>query len=198
MRATSNHSSEPDRNILLPSREGGLQPRREHIERGGTESRVALGDVAKAIAVAGQQAAGAVERNEHLVGIVTPPCLPMGASKQPQPSDVLFKPRRAAPSGVPEPVNERMVDREDPLLSPRCRRRLTARLVHQRCSIDPGSTSTVGSSMPRSSRRQRESLRANDLALRTVKHLQRGEIERISHPLQPVETAGIEPASAVA
>jgi hypothetical protein len=41
-------------------------------------------------------------------------------------------------------------------------------------------------------------LRANDANLHGAKCLQRGESPRPSHPLQPVETAGIEPASAVA
>jgi hypothetical protein len=45
---------------------------------------------------------------------------------------------------------------------------------------------------------QKEFVRANDLSLRTLKHLQRAEIPMISHPLLLVETAGIEPASAVA
>jgi len=44
----------------------------------------------------------------------------------------------------------------------------------------------------------RHSVRANGHSLRILKHLQRGEILKISHPLQLVETAGIEPASAVA
>jgi hypothetical protein len=47
-------------------------------------------------------------------------------------------------------------------------------------------------------RKQRQFLRANDPSVRSVKHLQRGEIPKISHPLLSVETAGIEPASAVA
>jgi hypothetical protein len=38
----------------------------------------------------------------------------------------------------------------------------------------------------------------NAAKLRGLKHLQRGEIPKISHPLQLVETAGIEPASAIA
>jgi hypothetical protein len=41
-------------------------------------------------------------------------------------------------------------------------------------------------------------LRANAAKLRVPKHLQRGESRGLSHPLQPVETAGIEPASAIA
>jgi hypothetical protein len=44
----------------------------------------------------------------------------------------------------------------------------------------------------------RHSVHPNAAKLRGLKHLQRGEIPKISHPLQLVETAGIEPASAVA
>lgn len=38
----------------------------------------------------------------------------------------------------------------------------------------------------------------NAVKLRALKHLQRGEIPWISHPLQLVETPGLEPGSAVA
>ena len=41
-------------------------------------------------------------------------------------------------------------------------------------------------------------LRANAANLRAAKLLQLGESRGLSHPLQPVETAGIEPASAIA
>ena len=44
----------------------------------------------------------------------------------------------------------------------------------------------------------RHSVRPNAAKLRGLKHLQRGEIPTISHPLRLVETAGIEPASAIA
>ena len=44
----------------------------------------------------------------------------------------------------------------------------------------------------------RHSVRPNAAKLRGLKYLQRGEIPKISHPLQLVETAGIEPASAIA
>ena len=44
----------------------------------------------------------------------------------------------------------------------------------------------------------RHSVRPNVAKVRGLKHLQRGEIPKISHPLQLVETAGIEPASAIA
>jgi hypothetical protein len=38
-------------------------------------------------------------------------------------------------------------------------------------------------------RKQRQFLRANDLSVRTLKHLQRGEIPKISHPLRIVDAA---------
>ena len=44
----------------------------------------------------------------------------------------------------------------------------------------------------------RHSVPPNAAKLRGLKRLQRGEIPKISHPLQLVETAGIEPASAIA
>jgi hypothetical protein len=44
----------------------------------------------------------------------------------------------------------------------------------------------------------RHSVRPNAAKLRGLKHLQRDENPKISHPLQLVETAGIEPASAIA
>jgi hypothetical protein len=47
-------------------------------------------------------------------------------------------------------------------------------------------------------RQNRDPVRVNGRSLRSIKHLQRGEIPRISHPLQLVETVGIEPTSAVA
>ena len=154
-----------------------------------------------------------------------------------------------------EPVDERVVDRKDPLLALRRgwryapslveqreversevdveRRQLKAQVISQasdrrsratvrqdrhraatvapaadgsphtatRISVWPSSATIAADlwpSPPSAARKQRESVRANDPSVRTLKHLQRGEIERISHPLQPVETAGIEPASAVA
>ena len=63
-----------------------------------------------------------------LVGVLRGPCRPLRAGAETEAALVGLEPRRAAPAAVTEPVDERVLDRQDPLLPARRRRRDAARL----------------------------------------------------------------------
>jgi hypothetical protein len=67
-----------------------------------------------------------------LVGVIGGPCRPLRAGAETEAALVGLEPRRAAPAAVTEPIDERALDREDPLLPGWRHRRDAARLGDQR------------------------------------------------------------------
>ena len=64
-----------------------------------------------------------MESDEALVGVVAGPCRALRAGAKPEATLVGLEPRRAAPAAVTKPVDERVLDRQDPLLPARLRGR---------------------------------------------------------------------------
>lgn len=73
-----------------------------------------------------------MQSHEDLIGVVARARGALGAGEQPELRGVLLEPGRAAPATMPQPVDERLIDRQDPLLTLRRDRRKPTRLVHQR------------------------------------------------------------------
>jgi hypothetical protein len=86
-----------------------------------------------------------------LVGVLGGPGRPRRAGAEPEAALVGLEPRRAVPAAVTEPVNGRVLDREDPLRP----RGAAARLGDERAVKRAKVTSIGGAPSSRSSRTQR-------------------------------------------
>lgn len=108
--------------------QGREEPRRERRSGPG----VAFEYIAATIVVAPKQLPGHMQGDEHLVGVRARTGRTLGAAEEPEPGSVLLQPGRTPSAAMPQRVDERLVDRQDPLLAPGRSARNSARLLHQR------------------------------------------------------------------
>lgn len=136
-RLRRSHAGERRRGCRTQSRPRPRRASASASARGTLRQRVddpdiALERVTEAVVVIGQEPAGVVECDEVLVGVLGGPCRALRGRAEPEAALVGLEPRRAAPAAVTEPVDEGVLDRQDPLLPARRPRRDAACLGAER------------------------------------------------------------------